>query len=156
MTQEQFQRMKKDFLTTYQADLCEESREFVEKADTPQAFLRILGEFVAHIGMKDLPTIEWTRKWFKNDISLLNECGVYLDQVCTIENTDQPFIFLFGDCVVTFSQKRSHFCRIMARDNSKINLLLFAAGSTIVRLHGNASQYTIHKDYSHVLKIHKI
>lgn len=148
--------MKKDFLTTYKKDLCEESREFVEKADTPQAFLRILGEFVAHIGMKDLPTIEWARKWFKNEISLLNKCGVYLDQICMIEDTKLPFVFLFGDCSITYSQSQPHLCRIVARDNSTLNLLLFGCGSTIVRLHGNASQSTFHKEYLHTLKVHKI
>lgn len=156
MTPKQFERMKADFLKTYKADLCEDSVEFVERADTPQAFLRILGEFVAHIGMKDLPTIDWARKWFRNDISLLNDSGIYLDQITTIKDTDQPFIFLFGNCNIMYAQKYAHFTRILARDNSSISLLLYGCGTTILRLHGEAKHNLHHKDISHTLKIHNI
>lgn len=148
----QLEEIKNDFLSVYGNTVCAEAVNDVKKADDLTSLVSVLFKHVPSLGETVVPTVDWVRKWFEGRRSLLNKCGVYLDQTGVIVNRDRAI--LYGDCkmVGTFSDIGMHKLYLMDNSHLDINAMNFT--SILVVLKGQSTMEVKVRD-PHVL-IHKI
>ena len=157
MTNDYFQRLKTSFVETHKGMLCEESVAMIEKARDLAAFIDILHRFVHFKYFDNVPTLEWAHEWFDAYLPDANACGVYLDQIVTIDNPKPESIILLGKCQANaiLVQPKNYY--ITLRDDSHLSLIAYGTACATVRLKGERVSFTnMHRSPHSRIKTHKI
>ncbi|MBO4550140.1 MAG: hypothetical protein J5733_05360 [Bacteroidaceae bacterium] len=147
---------KADIIETYKEQLCTESLEALEKAKTPDELVSILHKFATYLHYKTLPDVEFGRKWFGNELDLLNRNGIYLDQILHVKDPEQKSLIMFGDCHITLMLTKPSIWNVSLQDDSSLSLLTYGTCSAIVREKGSGHTKILHKNPQSVIKIRKI
>jgi len=157
MTNEYFQQMKVSFLEAHSPYICEESREQIEKAQTLEQFIGILHRYVHFKFFDQVPSLEWAQEWFGNYLPEANACGVYLNQIATVDNPKRDSFILLGKCHLNAILVRSQLFFFTLRDESELSLITYGSANATIRLKGDkAGCRTIHKSLYSRIKLHKI
>ena len=157
MSNDYLTRLKASFVETHRPYLCEESIRMIEKARTLAQFIDILHHFVHFKFFDQVPSLEWAHEWFDEYLQEANACGVYLDQITTLDNPKQESIILLGKCHVNAILVRPATFYITLRDESHLSLITYGTANATVRLKGEQTTFTNmhHSPYSRI-KTHKI
>lgn len=156
MKRNKLEACKQDLLSTYKEQLCNESVASIKAAQTPEEFVNILHEFDTFLMYQALPDAEWSRKWFLGEKPLLNKCGVYLDQVVSINNPECRKLILMGDSHVTLTCSTPNIFNISLQECSTLNLITVGVTSVTVREKGTGKANILLRSKQSIIKIHKI
>ncbi len=157
MTNEYFIMLKTSFVETHRPYLCEESMEMIAKAQTLSQFIDILHRFVHFKFFDRVPSLEWAQEWFGQYLPEANACGVYLNQIVTLNNPKQESIILLGKCHANAILVRPATFSFTLRDESHLSLITYGTACATVRLKGeNATCSNMHRSIHSRIKIHKI
>jgi len=156
MTTEQFLICKADFLATYKDILCNESTEDIQASQTPVQFIRLLHKFATFLRYKAIPSAEWARQWFKDETQLLNECGVFLDQILSLKDPDERSLILLGTSNLHITYTLPRLCNLTLQDDSTASLLLFNTAHCTVREKGTQHAEIITCNKPATVKIHRL
>ena len=156
MTQEQLLLCKQDCLEVYKEYLCEESLDAINKAATPEEFVRILHQFAIFLAYKAIPKADWVRKWFNNEKDLLNQCGVYLDQIVSVNNPKEKSIVLLGMSDMQLLLSDADIWNVTVQDDSQLKLVLQGVVSCNVREKGTKETQIVYKDRFSRVKIRRV
>lgn len=137
MSTDYLERLKASFLEQHKPLLCEESVGMIEHAKTLEEFIAILHRFILFANFHSVPSLEWAREWFRDYLNEANACGVYLDQIITLDNPKQENIILLGKCHANaiLVQPRTYY--ITLRDESHLALITYGSSCATVRLKGD-------------------
>lgn len=149
--------MKASFVETHRPCICEESMAMIEKAKNIAQFIGILHRFVHFKYFDQVPRLEWCREWFGRNIEEANACGVWLDQIVTLDNPKQESIILLGKCHVNAILVRPTTFYFTLRDESHLSLITYGTACATVRLKGDTPTFTnMHRSIHSRIKTHKI
>lgn len=154
---EYFNQMKADLLETYKADLCEESVEAINQAGTMAEFIGLLGKFSAFLNYKEIPTIDWVKKWFNTRElrKIANDNGVYFDGIATIVSPTIPIV-LMGDVKAILTCVTPLLYQVVTQDNSSVEITTFCNSVVRVRQKNNSKVNILHKHNLSRIKINKV
>ena len=155
MTTDYFNRLKADLLTTYAADLCEESLADIQAATNVQEFIAVLNKYTAFLKYKCIPTIDWVRKWFGDYKRDAEECGCYLDCVRVVTNPTTP-ITLYGKSSVTLIVTEPHVYQITTQDESRLNIDANGVAAVNVRQKHQSEVTVLNQAKTSIIKIRKV
>ena len=155
MTTEYLEQMKADLLSTYQTDLCEESVDDIRNADTLKAFIGILHKYAAFLTYKDIPKIDWVRKWFTDYKQEAEQYGCYIDKIAAVTNPSTPIIG-FGRSYLNFTATKPNAYTITLQDESECYITAFYASCISVRQKDNSIVKIIHRDNNSKIKIRTV
>jgi hypothetical protein len=149
--------MKADLIETYKADLCEESIGAINNASDIAAFVRLLPKFSVYLNYKELPSIDWVKKWFNTTElrRIANENGVYFDGIATIVSPTIPIV-LMGDVAAILTCAKPHLYQVVTQDYSKVKITTFCNSVVRVRQKNNSQVDILHKHNLSRIKINKI
>lgn len=148
------EKMKADLLNTYKEELCEDSVEAIKNAETLPQFIGLLHKFSAYFNYKELPKIEWVRKWFNTPElkQIANENGVYVDDIVSIVNPSTPIV-LMGDSKAMLVCTTQHFYQVITQDKSELSISTLGSCIVRVRKKNNSKVSTLHKHNFSRIKI---
>lgn len=154
---EYFNQMKADLIETYKADLCEESLEAINGVSDLAAFVRLLPKFSIYLNYKELPSIDWVKKWFNTTElrRIANENGVYFDSIATIVSPTIPIV-LMGDVKAILTCAKPHLYQVVTQDNSSVEITTFCNSVVRVRQKNNSKVNILHKHNLSRIKINKV
>ncbi len=155
MTNEYLQAMKADLLTTYQADLCEESIADINRAATLQEFIDVLHTYSAFLAYKSVPKIDWVRKWFSDHKDEAETCGCYIDAIRAITNPAMPIV-AYGCSNISLIVTKAGLYNITLQDDSYCSIVAYYTSMVRVRQKDNSQVHIIHKDNRSIIKIRKV
>lgn len=155
MTNEYLLAMKADLLSTYQADLCEDSIEDINRATTLQEFIGVLHTYSAFLMYKSIPKIDWVRKWFSDYKDEAEACGCYIDRIVTITNPAMPIV-AYGRSNISLIVTKAGLYNITLQDDSYCSIVSYYASMIRVRQKDNSRAHIIHKDNRSIIKIRKV
>ena len=155
MTQEYFEALKADLLTTYAADLCEESVADIKAANNVTALIAVLDKYTAFLKYKTIPDVNWARKWFGNHKNDAEEAGCYLDVTRVVTNPDKP-ITLYGNANVVLIAYEPHIFRVTTQDNSRLSIDASGVAAVNVRQKHDSDVTILHKHKTSIVKIRKV
>ena len=157
MTNDYFKLLKASFIETHRQYICEESMEMIEQAKNLAQFIDILHRFVHFKFFDRVPSLEWCEEWFGKYLPEANACGVYLNQITTLDNPKQESIILLGKCHVNAILVRPATFYITLRDESHLSLITYGTACATIRLKGELTTFTnMHHSLHSRIKIHKI
>jgi hypothetical protein len=154
---EYFNKMKADLVETYKADLCEESVEAINNASDIAEFVRLLPKFSVYLNYKELPSIDWVKKWFNTTElrRIANDNGVYFDGIATIVSPIIPIV-LMGDVKAIFTCAHPHLYQIVTQDESSVQISTFCNCVVRVRQKNNSEVSVLHTHNLSRIKITKV
>ena len=154
---EYFNQMKADLIETYKADLCEESLEAINGVSDLAAFVRLLPKFSIYLNYKELPSIDWVKKWFNTTElrRIANDNGVYFDGIATIVSPTIPIV-LMGDVKAILTCATPHLYQVVTQDNSSVEITTFCNSVVRVRQKNNSKVNILHKHNLSRIKITKV
>lgn len=154
---EYFNQMKADLIETYKADLCEESLEAINGVSDLAAFVRLLPKFSVYLNYKELPSIDWVKKWFNTTElrKIANDNGVYFDGLATIVSPTIPIV-LMGDVKAILTCATPHLYQVVTQDNSSVEITTFCNSVVRVRQKNNSKVNILHKHNLSRIKINKV
>ena len=155
MTTDYFNRLKADLLTTYAADLCEESLADIQAATTVQEFIAVLNKYTAFLKYKCIPEIGWVRKWFGDYKRDAEECGCYLDSMAVVTDPKQP-LTLYGTASVTLFVSEPHLYQVTTQDDSRLQIDANGVAAVNVRQKHNSKVIVLNKAKTATIKIRKV
>lgn len=155
MTQEYFEALKADMLTTYAADLCEESIADIKAANNVMAFIAILNKYTAFLNYKCIPGIDWVRKWFGDYKSIAEECGCYIDCVRVVTNPAIP-LTLYGKASVTLIVSEPHIFKVTTQDESRLQIDASGVAAVNVRQKQQSEVTILNQPKTSIIKIRKV
>ena len=154
---EYFNQMKADLIETYKADLCEESLEAINGVSDLAAFVRLLPKFSIYLNYKELPSIDWVKKWFNTTElrKIANDNGVYFDGIATIVSPTIPIV-LMGDVKAILTCATPHLYQVVTQDNSSVEITTFCNSVVRVRQKNNSKVNILHRHNLSRIKITKV
>ena len=155
MTQEYFEALKADMLTTYAVDLCEESVADIKAANNVMAFIAILNKYTAFLNYKCIPEIDWVRKWFGNYKRDAEDCGCYIDCVRFVTNPALP-ITLYGTANVTLIVSEPHIYQVTTQDESHLQINAVGEAVVNVRQKQQSEVKVLDQSKTSIIKIRKV
>lgn len=155
MTKEYFEALKADMLTTYAADLCEESVADIKAANNIMAFIAILNKYTAFLKYKCIPDIDWVRKWFGDYKSVAEECGCYIDCVRVVTNPTIP-LTLYGKARVTLVVNEPHIYKVTTQDDSRLQIDASGVAAVNVRQKQQSEVAINNQSKTSIIKIRKV
>ena len=156
MTEEKLKACKEDLLTTYKDVLCDESNDDIRAANNAMCLVCLLHKFATFLRYKVIPSADWARKWFEDEKDLLNQCGVYLDQVAVLINPAETSIVLMGNSEVTLLVNQPDLYNVTLQDASTLHISAADVTSVTVREKGTGTTNIISQGIHSKIKIHKI
>lgn len=155
MKSEYLAAMKADLLETYKSDLCEDSIEAVQNAQTLQDFINVLHTYSAFLKYKSIPKIDWIRKWFTDYRNEAEQYGCYIDRIVSITNPTQPIV-AFGTSNISLIVTKAGLYNITLQDDSYCSIVAYYASMIRVRQKDNSQAHIIHQDNRSIIKIRKV
>ena len=147
--------MKADLLETYKSDLCEDSIEAVQNAQTLQDFINVLHTYSAFLKYKSIPKIDWVRKWFADYKDEAEALGCYIDRVVSVTNPTTPVI-AYGRSNISLIVTKAGLYNITLQDDSYCSIVAYYASMIRVRQKDNSQAHIIHQDNRAIIKIRKV
>lgn len=153
----QLEQIKADMLTTFKDELCEESVIAINKASTMEEFIGLLSYFYTFLKYKELPTIEWVKKWFGNlELrKVARENGVYFDGWNSISNPTKPIVVM-GDAKLSVYIGDARVYNIYTKDSAVCEITTFSNCFVKVRQKAQSKVNILHKHNLSRIKINKI
>ena len=155
MTNEYFEALKADILKTYADDLCEESVADIQAATSLAEFINVLNKYTAFLNYKNIPKIDWVRKWFGDYKYEAEKNGCYIDSTCTVVNPTTP-ITLYGTSDITLIVDLPHIYQVTTQDESMLTVSAFGVSVVNVRQKDDSDVLVASKDESSKIKIRKV
>lgn len=155
MKSEYLAAMKADLLETYKSDLCEDSIEAVQKAQTLQEFINVLHTYSAFLKYKSIPKIDWIRKWFTDHRNEAEQYGCYIDRIVSITNPTQPIV-AFGTSNISLVINKAGVYNITLHDDTYCSIVAYYTSMVRVRQKDNSQVHVLHKSNSSIIKIRKV
>lgn len=155
MKSEYLAAMKADLLETYKSDLCEDSIEAVQNAQTLQDFINVLHTYSAFLKYKSIPKIDWVRKWFADYKDEAEALGCYIDRVVSVTNPTTPVI-AYGRSNISLIVTKAGLYNITLQDDSYCSIVAYYASMIRVRQKDNSQAHIIHQDNRSIIKIRKV
>ena len=151
-----FEELKSDLLAHYGRTICKEARDEIEQSTNIEQAFGVLHKYLVYLGDRQIPNVEWLRKWFADNLHTLNKCGMYLDQKTILHNPPHKSIILYGHSEITFVLDNTEFYHITTQDNAVANLI--AREWSICHLHtkGNSRAELLHKGENAKVKIRQL
>ena len=137
MTKERFIEAKKVLLQSMLEDKehCPESIRAVRSCKTIRNLINVMNSFMPAMKHKRFPTAEYMRKYFIEELDLINQFGIYIDQEVNI--IDKPYTWLFGKCTGNISSSKIEIQRIVVNDNSNITINALPWSIQIIHIKSN-------------------
>lgn len=144
MTTDRFNEAKKTLLHAMLEDKehCPESVRAVRSCKTIKNLVCVLNSFMSAMKHKRFPNADYMRKFFIDDLELINKFGIYIDQEVNI--IDKPNTWLFGKCTGSVSSTKIEIQRIVINDDSAITIN--ALPWSIQIIHVKSKQAIIHNN----------
>ena len=155
MKSEYLAAMKADLLETYKSDLCEDSIEAVQNAQTLQDFINVLHTYSAFLKYKSIPKIDAVRKWFADYKDEAEALGCYIDRVVSVTNPTTPVI-AYGRSNISLIVTKAGLYNITLQDDSYCSIVAYYASMIRVRQKDNSQAHIIHQDNRSIIKIRKV
>ncbi len=159
MSTNDYKQMRADFLEQFGSSLCQESRDEVADAPTLKAFIALLHRYMHFLCFKGLkvPTTEWVRKWFRNELAELNKNGVFLDQILALEDPATDSVILLGTTNINVILTKSRTVEFTLEDSSQLHIVAYYSACCNVRLKSaDSNANIIHKTNNAKVKIRRV
>lgn len=155
MTQEYFNDMVADLKATYKDELCEESLVDIDAATNLVTLIDVLKKYAAFLQYKNIPKVDWVRRWFGEHLEDANGQGCYLDQHVHIQNPQMPIV-LFGDSVVNMTIQENGLYSVTCQDSSQLFVYALSPCMVRVRVKENAAAHKAYCNKKAHIKIRKV
>lgn len=151
------ERIKTDLKEEYKELLCPLSIRAIDEAKDLPSFIKLLGEFSVYLDYKEIPKVDWVKKWFNTSEmrKIANENGVYFDGICAIHDPLHTIVLL-GDVKAILTCTSSGLYQVIAQDNSELTISTLHSCVVRARQKNNSKVDILHQHNLSRIKINKV
>lgn len=128
---------------------CNESIDAVKECKCAEDLMRTLNQYCSQVVNKDFPPYYFIKKWFGDDVKLLNQLGIYIDQNAIFDG-DNTNIYIYGKSAITAKLKGNKRYYIHVYNYSNVNLVMDELTHAVVVLHHRSKCSYTEAKYSRV------
>lgn len=151
-----YNRLRKDFIACYEREACPESIEAVRQAQDVDIFLDLLHQYAHYLWSNGLsvPTTEWVRRWFSEQVPLLNHHYIILDQHTSVRDPVDSVIVM-GDSVLRASLIKPGRYVFHIMDTAHLTLSVYNTAVVHVYKHSaSCDHFVVYRQQTATIKVH--
>lgn len=149
-----YQAMRADFVKVYEPLLCEESLFDIQLAADVNQFIGVLHKYSVFNSYRPFPDVDWVRKWFADELDVLNSNNCYLDQVCVVADPHDS-ILVFGKSQIVAYLSEPRVFHLIIQDETLLQLHTHCNPCVFVKQKGESKVEILYKDKYSRIKVRK-